>query len=714
MGTFERLVTAASSACLLPTLALAVPQGDLVVSTGDDGASVPPTTTQPATTTQTVLKTCHHRVGAEVLFPPWFPIQSGFFGPGSDPWTGAIALEGAQLQTVPPDSLPSVNVLLRRYADTAPLAVGAADTVPTGLVALHLESVDPIVVSFNGGTSFEEFDVDVTLSRTVPQPAGSATIVRDQQYGGWFEYDLSAMLALDFSQGRAVVATFDPYGPVDLHTEESSWLSEGGSSPFSRTAIGIEPLPAGIQVDGDGDGAMDYTTVGCSNFQLGVCVRCDGLFDTSPVELTATTPGECHLDVYPAGDADGDEVYNRADNCPIVANRSQWDTDADLIGDACDPTPEDASRPHFNELYVAQLGADDQEFLELIGPPGWSLAGCMVLIVDGDGTTAGYLEQALDLSQEQIEPDGFFVIGDNAVPGVDLVLGAQDVFDNGTQTLYLIQTSNPAAWTPLVGIDLDPDGDRRTSIPCDTDEIYDRVALWDGDAADRTYDDAWKYLLGDLDDHVPPGIYRAGGGPSHLSPWCPGAFLDFDAGANSDMPRTPGAVNSPCPFVFGPGEGYCFGDPGFGAPCPCGNDNDSSLPGSGCDNGSFASGARLSASGTASISSDTLVLMTTHLEPSNAGLYFQANNDLSPGIPWGDGLQCAGGQLRRLGVRFANATGYSDTSAWSTPISVKAGNVNAGDTKRYQCWYRTTIDPPCGVGVNDFNASNGYAVTWLP
>ncbi len=37
------------------------------------------------------------------------------------------------------------------------------------------------------------------------------------------------------------------------------------------------------------------------------------------------------------GDVDQDGVADDADNCPIVANPDQLDTDADLIGDACDP-----------------------------------------------------------------------------------------------------------------------------------------------------------------------------------------------------------------------------------------------------------------------------------------------------------------------------------------------------------------------------------------
>ena len=167
---------------------------------------------------------------------------------------------------------------------------------------------------------------------------------------------------------------------------------------------------------------------------------------------------------------------------------------------------------------------------------------------------------------------------------------------------------------------------------------------------------------------------------------------------------------------LGPAVGvrFCFGDIGSGTPCPCANDNDGSVPESGCANGVFASGAQLNGSGTASLSADTLVLATTGLEPSNAGLYFQADNDLSPGNVWGDGLMCTGGQLKRLGVRFADGSGYSDTSAWSTPISVRAGNIMAGDTKRYQCWYRNPLYPPCGTGVNDFNASNGLEVVWAP
>ena len=159
-----------------------------------------------------------------------------------------------------------------------------------------------------------------------------------------------------------------------------------------------------------------------------------------------------------------------------------------------------------------------------------------------------------------------------------------------------------------------------------------------------------------------------------------------------------------------PGTRYCFGDPGPGTPCPCGNDNDGSVPGSGCDNGIFASGARLDGFGEARVSSDTVMLSTTHQEPSNTGLYFQAVNDLSPGFLWGDGLRCAGGGEIRLQVCFSDATGSSHTDI---PIA-QAGGVSAGDIRYYQFWYRTSVNPPCGIGVHEFNTTNGLEIAWSP
>ncbi len=162
-----------------------------------------------------------------------------------------------------------------------------------------------------------------------------------------------------------------------------------------------------------------------------------------------------------------------------------------------------------------------------------------------------------------------------------------------------------------------------------------------------------------------------------------------------------------------PGAPFCLGDPGSGSPCPCGNDNDGNAPASGCANGASASGAQLTGSGTASASADTMILRTTGLDPRDFGLYFQADDALNggDGVPFGDGLRCAGGNLIQLEIRLSNAAGVS----WTTIAIGAAGGVAPGDTRRYQCWYRDNSGAqPCGVGVNDFNLSNGYEVTWRP
>ncbi len=68
------------------------------------------------------------------------------------------------------------------------------------------------------------------------------------------------------------------------------------------------------------------------------------------------------------------------------------------------------------------------------------------------------------------------------------------------------------------------------------------------------------------------------------------------------------------------------------------------------------------------------------------------------------------GEVIRLEIQMASSSGASSATI---PLGIHGG-VSAGQTKRYQCWYRTTVAPPCGLGVNDFNLSNGYEVVWSP
>lgn len=177
-----------------------------------------------------------------------------------------------------------------------------------------------------------------------------------------------------------------------------------------------------------------------------------------------------------------------------------------------------------------------------------------------------------------------------------------------------------------------------------------------------------------------------------------------------------------CPVV----RKLCVGD-GIDAACPCGNDADADEHG-GCLNSSHPSrGAELEATGSPSITNDSLALVCFGAAPQ-PGLFLQGEITLHPGSAFGDGLRCAGQNVLRLvtvvptagasGATCASTLGVSGggcgthVGGFGGPLASHPGNaaLAAGDTRFYQHWYR---DPsgPCGSG---FNLSNGIEVRWGP
>ena len=203
-----------------------------------------------------------------------------------------------------------------------------------------------------------------------------------------------------------------------------------------------------------------------------------------------------------------------------------------------------AQAPLLNELYVSQSGFDEHEFVELIGVPGTSLNGFCVCVVEGDAPVAGTLDRVWDLAGHAIGGNGYFTLGTPLVPGVDLVAGNSNLIENGTETVYLIESSNVPAIAALLGTDVS-NGPDTTVLPS-LGVVRDLVAIVDDDftlfaGGDVVFDDAiW---LGADGPFLPAGVYRGDDGPN---PWCGASFLDFDWVANADQPRTPDAANGPC------------------------------------------------------------------------------------------------------------------------------------------------------------------------
>jgi hypothetical protein len=338
------------------------------------------------------------------------------------------------------------------------------------------------------------------------------TIRHTHPDGGTFDSTLPVMPRLVFeSVGGGAVQVVDPGPPIQFQSTGTGWTIPGGPGGFNPSAHGIQPVPPGIGVDGNSDGIFEYTTMGSSgNFVAGVdTAGCD--FDCSYNEENALLGS--HGVVVP-GDSDGDGWPDLCDNCPFIQNPDQSDVDG--LGDECDS----GSGPvQLNEIYASHSGTDTLEFIELIGPPGQSLNGFMVLVVEGNGTASSTL---------------------------DFPIGASNSLENDTETIYLIETANPAAITALLGTRLDPEGGGVTSLRCLVTRFVDVVGLWDGGASGRTYDAGEMELRGpDLNTppnvFFPAGIYR---GLDFPNPWC-SSFLDFTPGG-SNQPQTPGASNPAC------------------------------------------------------------------------------------------------------------------------------------------------------------------------
>jgi hypothetical protein len=147
------------------------------------------------------------------------------------------------------------------------------------------------------------------------------------------------------------------------------------------------------------------------------------------------------------------------------------------------------------------------------------------------------------------------------------------------------------------------------------------------------------------------------------------------------------------------GTTLCSGD-GSAGNCPCGNASASAAR-QGCLH-SVASGALLTATGSANVSQDDLVLHVASAPPHKVALFLQGLP--GPALPLGAGLRCMANPIKRLEPFVLDANG-----AGSSTISVVThGSIAPGMSRVYQTWFR---DPtgPCGQASN---LSAGLRIDW--
>ena len=112
------------------------------------------------------------------------PIPADFFGPGSDPFEGQVALEGVPFQPV---TFGNASTLFQRF-DFPVMPddpIGAEGMVEVEIVDLSLRGIDPIIVTYNGGLDPEEWFLTMELAEN--QVSGTLHATKTHENGETFE-----------------------------------------------------------------------------------------------------------------------------------------------------------------------------------------------------------------------------------------------------------------------------------------------------------------------------------------------------------------------------------------------------------------------------------------------------------------------------------------------------------------------------------------------
>lgn len=161
---------------------------------------------------------------------------------------------------------------------------------------------------------------------------------------------------------------------------------------------------------------------------------------------------------------------------------------------------------------------------------------------------------------------------------------------------------------------------------------------------------------------------------------------------------------------------FCHPSQDAGA-CPCANPP--SAFGRGCNNSQSTGGGKLSLFGVSSLSTDTLNLFGSQLKANALSVFNQGNAVLAASLPFGQGLRCVGGSIKRLYTTIALSGGTASVPQSGDPNvhtrSAALGDfINAGTTRSYYVYYRDPIVLGGCASANTFNTTQSMQAIWVP
>jgi len=154
------------------------------------------------------------------------PVPAGFFGAGSDKYTGVVPLVGTPL-----GAGSDTDTIISRDQN-----VDGSGTTTLTMKGLSLDSINPISVTYNGGANPENWDVHVSLS-DLKASTGSMTI----NAGGTFDSSLKVWPKFTFTrQSDHLQKVLDTGGSGGLApTTQAATTIGGGGDGGSVQAIAI-------------------------------------------------------------------------------------------------------------------------------------------------------------------------------------------------------------------------------------------------------------------------------------------------------------------------------------------------------------------------------------------------------------------------------------------------------------------------------------------